>query len=159
MSLSSDITRGLEIVREIDRLKAELKAIDLRVEAAALEAEHLPLNEPDREGRQAILRAGQIALPVIFESDLVMASIPAGGAAHAAIRTAIDDEAILPRIWKPSDKLDRVAKDGQSYRQQLRSLLSPETAALVLHATLQRDKTGIPKSRVIISWDRATPIA
>lgn len=158
MHLPIIIARGLEITAQIDRLKAELKSLESILESAALDAEHIPLEDADREGRQALLGGDNIVLPVIFESDLVAASIPDIGPQIGAIRQAIGDDALVARIWRPSGKLERSAKDGQAYRKQLRSLLSPTAAAAVLQASIQRDKTGIPKSRTIIAWDRAKPI-
>ena len=100
-SIKSDITRGLQITAELDRLKAELKGIEQRVEAAALEADHIPLGDADREGRQAILSNGEVSIPVIFESDLVAASLPDSGPAMQTIRDLLgDDEHKLCLIWR-----------------------------------------------------------
>ena len=159
MSIKNHIARGLQITAEIDRLKNELKALETLIESAALVADHLPLEDADREGRQALLEGEGITLPVIFESDLVASSLPETGNQIAIIRARVTDPEKLVQLWKPSSKLERVAKDGQTYRRQLRLLLDPEPAAAVLQASIMRDKTGIPKSRTIIAWDRAKPIA
>ena len=154
MTTSQAISRGLEITAQISALKAELADIESKLETIALHAEHLPLNEADREGRQAILHGDGVTLPVVFESDLVAATLPDPGPAIGIIRSVVKDPAVMVQLWKPASALTRVAKDGQKYRQQLRGLLSPEDAATVLRASIQRDKTGIPKSRTIIAWDR-----
>ena len=155
MNISKDIARGLAIVAQIDTLKAELEGIESRLESIALGEEHLPLNDADREGRQAILQDGGFSLPVIFESDLIIGTLPDMGNAISIIRGAIPDQALLTKIWKPISGFARVAKDGQKYRQQLRALLTPEAATTVLQASIQRDKLGLPKSRTVIAWDRA----
>lgn len=147
------------IDRDISTMQARRKELAAKVEALALEADHLPLNEADREGRQAILTGDAWRLPVIFESDLVMASLPEGGDVHRTIeRLAGDQLSLLPQVWTPSLKLERNAKDGQAYRKQLRNLFAPEVAAQILAATLQKDKTGTPKSRVLIDTNRAESV-
>lgn len=155
MNISKDIARGLAITAQIETLKTELDGIESRLESIALGEDHLPLNEADREGRQAILKDAGYTLPVIFESDLIAGTLPDMGNAISIIRGAIPDPALLVKIWKPISGFARVAKDGQKYRQQLRALLPPETATTVLQASITRDKLGIPKSRTVIAWDRA----
>ena len=150
------IGRGLEIEAEIKRMKAELKQIENALEAEALRAPHMPLNDEGREGRQALLAGpGGIVLPVVFESDIIPATIPEGGNQHQGIARAAGDPDVFARLWSPSMKLERVAKDGKEYRRALREYLAPGPAALVLLASITRDKNGIPRSRTVIGWERA----
>jgi len=150
----------IELDDQISRLQQRRKALAAELEAVALACDdHQPLNEQDREGRQVILAGLRYRLPVIFESDLVVASFPEGGPVHAAVQAAAGDSTgLLSRLFRPTNTLERVAKDGQVYRRQLRELFEPATAAAILQATLQRDKTGIPKSRTIIATDRAIAV-
>ena len=152
-----------EIVRidlEIAALQRRRKPLAAQIEAAALAAgDHEPLTEADREGRQVILTGRDWQLPVIFESDLVMASIPEGGQAHSSIIAAAADMADqLSSFWTSANKLERISKDGMAYRRQLREVFPPDIAAAVLSASLQRDKNGLPKSRTVIATDRAITI-
>ena len=77
--ITADIERGAFLTARIKADKAELKEIEKRLEAAGLNAPHVPLKDKDREGKQAILRGGGNSVPVIFESDLLIGSFPAGG--------------------------------------------------------------------------------
>jgi hypothetical protein len=158
--LAADVDRIIAIDRQLDSLTRERKALAQVIEAAALESPyHEPLNEADREGRQVILRGTDCAIPVIFESDLILGSFPEGGEAHLALQTAAGLHADhLQKLWVATNKLERVAKDGQAYRRALREYFPPNTAAAVLAASLQRSKDGIPKSRTVIDTSRILPL-
>lgn len=156
--ISTDIERGIELRKNIKSAQNELKAIEKRLEQAGLEGEHIPLQEEDREGRQFLARSPKLGLivPVVFESDQIIASVSPGTEIHANLTRIADLR--FPEFFKASDKLDRIPKDGQSFRKLAREMLA-EDAPSFISAALQRDKAGIPKSRTIIAWDNAKPIA
>jgi hypothetical protein len=155
--ISADVARGLELRDQIKTAQAELKAIEKRLEAAGLEGDQVPLQEADREGRQFLARSAKagVIVPVVFESDQIIASIVVGTELHHRL-TAMAGEH-LPKFFTASNKLDRVQKDGQSFRKAARETFE-HTAPVFIAACLQRDKAGIPKSRTIIAWENVKPI-
>jgi hypothetical protein len=155
--ISSDIERGLELRATIKTSQAELKSIEKRLEQAGLEGEQIPLQEADREGRQFLARSPKLGLivPVVFESDQIVASIqPDTDIFNALLAISAPH---FGKFWQPVTKLDRVQKDGQAYRQTAREILG-ELAPAFIAASLQRDKSGIPKSRTIIAWENSKRI-
>lgn len=150
--ISSDIERGLQLRTTIKTAQAELKAIEKRLEQAGLDGEQIPLQEADREGRQFLARSPKLGLvvPVVFESDQIIASIQPDTATHEAL--SIIAGVHFGKFWQPVAKFDRVQKDGQAYRKTAREILG-EIAPTFIAASLQRDKGGIPKSRTIIAWE------
>ena len=155
--ISQDIERGLDLRTQIKAAQTELKTIEKRLEQAGLEGEQIPLQEADREGRQFLARSPKLGLliPVVFESDQIIASIIPGTQTHADLSTIAGEH--FGSFWTAINKLDRVAKDGQAYRKTARQILGPDAPDFVA-ASLQRDKTGIPKSRTIIAWENAKSI-
>lgn len=150
--ISSDIERGLELRNTIKTAQAELKSIEKRLEQAGLEGQQIPLQEADREGRQFLARSPKlgVVVPVVFESDQIIASIQTDSATHEAL--SIIAGVHFGKFWQPVSKLDRIQKDGQAYRKTAREILG-ELAPGFIAASLQRDKAGIPKSRTIIAWE------
>jgi hypothetical protein len=155
--ISTDVERGLELRETIKSAQAELKTIEKRLETAGLEGEQVPLQEADREGRQFLARSPKLGLviPVVFESDQVVASFAPHTDMHAGL-TAISN-GHFGEFFRETRKFERVQKDGQDFRKQARLILA-ERAPAFISAALQRDKAGIPKSRTLISWDNAKPI-
>jgi hypothetical protein len=155
--ISTDIERGLELRDSIKSAQAELKTIEKRLETAGLEGEQIPLQEADREGRQFLARSPKLGLivPVIFESDQVVASFAPLTDMHASL-VAIGN-GHFTEFFRETRKFERIQKDGQDFRKQARLLLA-ERAPAFISAALQRDKAGIPKSRTLIAWDNAKPI-
>lgn len=155
--ISQDIERGIELRGTIKSAQTELKTIEKRLESAGLEGEQIPLQEADREGRQFLARSPKLGLivPVVFESDQIVASIQPHSPMHEALSEISGPH--LGKFWFPVSKLDRVQKDGQAYRKTAREILG-SLAPEFISASLQRDKAGIPKSRTIIAWDNARPI-
>ena len=155
--ISQDVATAIEQRSIIKTAQVILKACEKRLELAGLEGDQIPLQEADREGRQYLARCPQLNLivPVVFESDQVIASLQSGSDLHQHLVTISGDH--FPLFFAASGKLDRVQKDGQEFRQKARAafgLGAPEFVALCL----QRDKAGIPKSRTIIAWDNARKI-
>ena len=156
--ISSDVERGIELRATIKTALAELKSIEKRLEQAGLEGEQIPLQEADREGRQFLARSPKlgVVVPVVFESDQIIASFAPGSPIH-------DDLALLTRgqlskFFTDTRKFERIQKDGQTYRKMAREILG-STAPAFIAASLQRDKAGIPKSRTIIAWENSKAIA
>lgn len=155
--ISQDIERGLELRATIKAHQTELKTIEKRLESAGLEGEQIPLQEADREGRQFLARSPKLGLivPVVFESDQIIASLQPDTATHEAL--SIISGRHFGAFWQPVSSLARIQKDGQSYRATAREMLGA-VAPKFIAASLQRDKSGIPKNRTIIAWDQAKPM-
>jgi hypothetical protein len=155
--ISSDIERGLDLRATIKTAQAELKSIEKRLEQAGLEGEQIPLQDADREGRQFLARSPKLGLivPVVFESDQIIASLSPDTANCDALE--IISGVHFSKFWQPVSKLDRVQKDGQTYRKSAREILG-ELAPTFIAASLQRDKAGIPKSRTVIAWENVKQI-
>ncbi|HRQ88153.1 MAG TPA: hypothetical protein PLA50_05110 [Bacteroidia bacterium] len=151
--ISADVDRGLAIVAELDALKAELKSIETRLQQAALEGITAPLEDGEREGRQFLALGTVATLPVIIESDQVISSFPPCGEAHRELETLCGDR--LPSLFREERRYVRIAKDGKGYRAALDEHFGPLLAPGILAASLQRDKHGVPRSRIVIPWDRA----
>ena len=154
--ISQDVARGLELVATIKSAETELKSIEKRLESAGLEGEQIPLAEQDREGRQFLARCPQrgLIVPVIFESDQILGSIQQGTEIHQQLMKISNQH--FTRFWKSVSKFERVQKEGLEYRKTARELLGTRAPDFIA-ASRQRDKNGIPKSRVIIAWDHAKP--
>ncbi len=155
--ISTDIERGIDLRATIKSAQVELKAIEKRLEQAGLEGDQIPLQESDREGRQFLARSSKLGLvvPVVFESDQIIASIHPGSEIHEMLEPLSIGQ--FSKFWTPISKFDRIQKDGQTYRKTAREILG-STAPAFIAASLQRDKAGIPKSRTIIAWEHAKPI-
>lgn len=158
--IAADIARGHEIVAEIKRLQAELKAIEERLEQAGLKGDQVPLQDKDREGKQFLARGESLIVPVRFESDLIAGSFAPDSIMHKAVIAALGEEheAKLPLFFKDTRSFERVPKDGQAFRKLARAQLDPETFAKLVSAVTQRSKNGIAKSKTVIAWDDAKPI-
>jgi len=150
--ITADVDRGLAIAAEMDTLKAELKGIETRLSEAALTGVTIPLQDETREGRQFLAEGTGVTIPVIIESDQILGSFPAASPTHRILATLCGEH--LPDLFKEVHKYERAPKDGNAFRKELASHFEPVLATEILAATLQRDKNGIPKSRIIISWDR-----
>ena len=152
--ISQDVATAIDQRAIIKQAQTILKGCEKRLEQAGLEGEQIPLQEADREGRQFLARCPQLNLivPVVFESDQIIASLISGSELHHELVEVCGDH--FPLFFTRANKLDRVHKDGQQFRQKAREALcaaAPEFVSLCL----QRDKSGIPKSRTIIAWDNA----
>ena len=152
--ITADIERGAFLTARIKADKAELKEIEKRLEAAGLNAPHVPLKDKDREGKQAILRGGGKSLPVIFESDLLIGSFPAGGDIACSIRARIT-KAAFTTLFKEVHNYERRIDDGQKFRITARKAIGDETLCLEILTLLKaKTKDGITKSKTVIGWDQ-----
>jgi hypothetical protein len=154
--IAADIERGKEIKAEIVKLTAELKQINARLQAAGEKAEHVPLTDADREGKQAILCSPKHSLPIVFESDLLIASFKPDSPKHIEIQSILGDK--LKLFFADTRVFQRIQEDGKSFRQFARENLPPETFAKLVQACTDRKKDGIPKSRIVVDWDAAKPL-
>lgn len=152
MDIKEQIGRGLRLRAEIEAAKAELKAIEAAVVAVARHAEHHDLVDAEREGKQAMLDGGHCLLPVIFESDMITGTMPQGGPLHLGLKLKYKEEALAP-FYKAKNTLEMQPKDGKAFRALAREAFAPELAAAFVHDCLARDKTGIPKSRIVVAWE------
>jgi hypothetical protein len=155
--IAADVERGLQLRQQIKTLTAELKGIEKRLEQAGLEGEQIPLQEEDREGRQFLARGGNVVVPVVFESDQLIASFKPGSDVEAKILRAFPASNVVPGLagfYEAETTFSRVPKDGLAFRRLAREALGTEAPAFVA-ACLQRDKTGAAKSRTVIAWDNA----
>jgi hypothetical protein len=152
--IAADIERGAFLTERIKADQAELKAIVKRLEAAALNAPHLPLKDKDREGKQALLRSGSRSLPVIFESDLLIGSFKADSELAGKVRSLITKQAFTG-LFKEVHSYERRIEDGQKFRIEARKTIADETLCLeVLSLLKAKNKDGITKSKTVIAWDQ-----
>jgi hypothetical protein len=158
--ISTDIIRGIQLRNQIKAYQTELKAVEKRLEQAGLEGEQIPLQEADREGRQFLARSPQanLIVPVVFESDQIVASYRLGSDMDKAVdQFVVEHNVNLGEFYQPVTSFVRIPKDGQAFRKTARAQLGT-LAPEFLSRCLQRDKDGIPRSRTIIAWDNAKPI-
>lgn len=155
--ISQDIELCIEQRRIVKDANVKIKAAEKRLEQAGLEGDQIPLQEPDREGRQFLARCPKlgIVVPVIFESDQIIASIEKDTVAHHSISQAAGPR--FPDFFALSTKYARVHKEGLEFRRHARKVFE-SAAPDFISLCIQRDKDGIPKSRTIIAWDNARPI-
>lgn len=151
--IKSDVDRGLSLVNQIDTLKAELKIIETRLTQAALEGVTEPLVDDTREGRQFIANGSVLNLPVIIESDQLVASYAPDTEISKTLNTLCGVE--RENLYRACTKYERVPKDGKAFRAAAFAHFGADLGAKVISACIQRDKDGIPRSRIIIPWDRA----
>ena len=151
--IATDIERGIEIKALIAALTIELKGIEERLQAAGVEGEQIPLQDPNREGKQFLASSGRRIVPVRFESDLIAGSFDPDSTMHKEV--VIITGELFKRFFKPSNKFERVPKDGEAFRKLARALLPAENFAKLIQAVTQRDKAGIAKSKIVVGWDDA----
>jgi hypothetical protein len=155
--IAADIERGEFLTKRIAADKAELKDIEKRLEAAGLLGPHIPLQDQSREGKQAILRAGDRTMPVVFESDVLIQSFPANGLIHTTLKEILAPD-VMVALFREVHAYERRQDDGQKFRQQLRKAVPDEPLRLdVLKVMKAVDKNGITKNKTVIAWDRLTP--
>ncbi|MCW1883978.1 hypothetical protein OKA04_04510 [Luteolibacter flavescens] len=156
-SIAEDIARGTWIQEEIARLTEELKLINARIQAVAESSQHEPLKEQDREGKKWVARGAGRSLPVIFESDLLIASFKPNSDTHSKLVTIAGEK--LGLFFKPVNKFERVQSDGREFRRDARNAFAPDEYAAFIKACLDIKKGGIPKSRIVVAWKEAEPTA
>jgi hypothetical protein len=163
-----DVDRGLAIVAEMAKLQGELDAIETRLEVDGLHGEQVELNDPDREGRQYLARGSKSIVPVVFTADLLVQSFQDDSDIHHRIVAALPVPKDAPNpdflrskllrcFFRPVFTFKTLLDSGKKFRAQAAELLGKDAPAFI-SACLQRDKEGIPKSKVVVAWDRAEEI-
>ena len=156
--IAADIERGKEIKTTIGQLTTELKAIEKRLESAALNAPHEPLVGADREGKQARLASPLHILPIRFESDMLVGFIDNGSVLDDKLRQHLTGPEHLA-LLKPVIGHERRIADGKKFRALVRQTIEDQARALKLIDLLRsRDKDNVPKSRTVIAWDDIAPL-
>lgn len=156
--IAADIARGIFLRAEIATYVAELKAIEKRLEQAGLDGEQIPLEDAEREGRQFLARSGGKIVPIRFESDQLIATFAPDSDLHTAITAILGDK--LGTFFKDKRIFERVQKDdANKFRKLARKALEPDTYAALIAACVSKNKDGIAKSKTVIAWDDAKPIA
>lgn len=151
--IKADVDRGHAISSQIKDLEWELKIIEKRLEQAALEGITTPLQDEAREGRQFIAHGSAVTLPVIIESDQIVASYSPDTEISKTLNTLCGVE--RENLYRACTKYERVPKDGKAFRTAAFAHFGADLGAKVISAAISRDKHGIPRSRIIIPWDRA----
>jgi len=156
-SLKTDIDRGLKLVAEIEKRQEELKEICGRIEARALSCpdEHIPLEDPDLEGRQFIARGTNVQVPVVITSDLLVKSFKSDSKAQAAIDAKACGK--LARFFGKETVYKTLIDDAKRFRAAAAEILGATAGAAFVAACTIKDKHGLPKNQVKIAWDRVKP--
>ena len=155
MSIKADIDRGLAIIAELDKLEAEMKGIEVRVKAAALQGEQVELKDTDREGKQFLATGTQRVVPVILTADKLLGSFAANSKPHITIINALGPKAFhILKFFRRTVKFENVFDNGKKFRRQANELLDKAAPAFIT-ACLARDKDGIPKSDIKILWQES----
>lgn len=156
-TIRADVDRGLQIVGELKMLQDELDLIEARLEAAGLDGEQVELNDPDREGRQFIARGSAATVPVVFTADLIVQSFQVDSDVHRRIVLATPAGHYIRDFFRSVRVFKTLFESGKQFRAKAAELLG-DSAPMFISSCLQRDKDGIPKSKVRIEWQRAEEI-
>lgn len=153
MNTAALVDRGLALRAEIAEREAELKGIEERLKAAALQGEQIELVDAEREGRQWLAAGSAAVVPVVLTSDLLMQSFADGSPAHAKVEAAAQGR--LAEFYRPVTTWKMLATNGKAFRREAAGLLGPQAGAELVAACVLRDKYGVPRSQVKVEWDRA----
>ena len=160
--IATDIARGHELRNRIKSDTAELKLIEKRLESVALLSPHIPLQNAEREGKQAILSGAGLTLPVVFESDLLIGSFTHGTSLHDSISLLLNHEpgqdikkTLFGSLFKSSHTYERRISDGHQFRLAAKFAIPTADGFNALMSLLKsRDKDGVVKSKTVIAWDQ-----
>jgi len=152
--LTALVDRGLQLYRQIEDAKKELKRIEEALKAHALTGDQQPLNDPDRDGRQYLAQGTSETVPIILTADILYQSFADGSTIHQAAAAIAGDDLIT--LYRPITTWKMLAKTGKAFRAEAHAQLHPTCAAKLITALTTRDKDGIPKSQIRTEWDRAT---
>lgn len=153
--LTALVDRGLQLYRQIEDAKKELKRIEESLKAHALTGDQQPLNDPDRDGRQYLAQGTSETVPIVLTADILYQSFADGSIPHlqAASIAGMD----LDTLYTPIKTWKMLAKTGKAFRAEAVTQLGAHRAAQFITAVTQKSKDGIPKSQIRTEWDRATP--
>ena len=155
MSIQQDVDRGLEIVAQVEKLNAELKAINDRLEKAGLSGPQIPLQDEDREGKKYLAKGTERIVPVILTADLIAGSFTDGSPMHTAAYGAAGPD--MAKLYKRQVKWESRIDDGKKFRATAAEVLT-DRAPKFITAVTRRDKAGIPVSKIVVAWNEARPI-
>ena len=148
------VNRGLELKATIAKAEAELKIVTAALQnvALAFPEEHIPLVDSDRQGTRWL---ADNRLPIIFESDQIIGTFTAGAACETAMRSALTGAPVgLESFYREKRVFECLPRDGKAFRTLAHQMLGAAAPAFIFAATA-RDKSGAPKTRVVIDWDAA----
>ncbi len=156
---AADIKRGHEINELVGTLMEELEAIEARLKSAALIGPHIPLEDAEREGKQAILTSPTHRLRIRIESDNLVGGFAMGSDTEKTISALITTNQ-FNALFKPVKKYERKESDGHKFRLKAKAALSNQELYLQLIKSLRSlDKDGIPKSKIVIPWSEVELLA
>lgn len=158
--------RVAEINAEIQKLTAEKKGIEARLEAYALAhpEHHEPLKDEKREGRRMLLSGARHKLPIVFASDLIIGSFRDGSEKHKELLALLCEEMseseaprVLKKFFEPPSKWENLFDNGVKFRAACGERLPKSIAAKFITACTQADKSGIKKSTISFDYKQAAP--
>jgi len=152
MSVKVDVDRGLEIREHMEKLKIELKDIETRLQHAALHGEQVDLQDADREGKQYLATGTERIVPVILTADMIVGEFAANSERHHEIQPVA--MGLLNKFFKPVNKYENRFDSGKKFRALADELLAKDAPAFIT-ACVARDKTGMAKSAIKVTWDEA----
>lgn len=156
--IEADIARGIIIKSEIAALTTELKLIEARLESAGLRGPHVPLEDAEREGKQAILTSSTHKLAVRLESDILIGGFEVNSPIANHLQSLIGDKP-FNSLFKLIHKYERKESDGHKFRLKAKAAIGNQDQYLQLISSLRsKDKDGIPKSKTVICWDHASTL-
>ena len=157
MSTQELVDRGLWLRAEIKKLGAELKTIEARLERLGLERRQSDLVDTDREGRRWLARGTRRIVPVVFTADKIVGEFRDQSPKHLEIATALVEPGMLREFFKPVNKWENLFDDGKKFRARAEELLAQSAPGFVT-ACIARDKDGIARSDVKVTWDDAEEV-
>jgi hypothetical protein len=158
--------RVAEINAELQKLAAEKKGIEARLEAYALSRPdlHEPLKDEKREGRRVILRSSRHTLPIVFSSDLIIGSFRDNSPKHKELIDLLCEEMseseapkALKKFFSPPDKWENLFDNGIRFRAAVSERLPKSIAAKFVTLCTQVSKGGIKKNTTSFDYTNAAP--
>lgn len=158
--------RLADIVAEIATLTAEKKQLEAKLQAYGLAHPelHEHLKDDKREGRRLNLRGSRHSVPLVFTSDLLIASFKNESPKHKQLLGILaKDESLAPlaslaRFFDALVSWERRLEDGQKFRAAVAEWLPPDVAAEFIAACTQQDKHGVKKSNVVFDYKAAEKV-
>lgn len=152
MTILEAVDRGIELTAQIEQLQEELKACEAALRGAALLGEQIPLEDPERDGRQFLAKGSRRIVPVVLTADLVQKTFGDGSPVHQRLEQIAGES--LQRLYTPVTTWEMNAKDGKAFRLAADRELGGAAVRFV-EAALMRDRHGIPKSQIKVEWKRS----
>lgn len=154
MNITNAINRAVQLRAIIANAKKELDTIESYLESVALNGPHVPLEDESREGKRYIATTddGNI-LPINLESDSLTASFSADSNLVGKIYN-ITGQIAFAELFRAKNTYERKITDGHKFRLACFEQLPEKDAAKLIDLLKVRDKSGTPKSRIVIAWDK-----